>query len=891
MKRTAFALLFLGMIATIAGCSDDQPKAGSEGFTVAFSPATLVGEVGGGPVSFSISVIDKATGSAAPSGSVVTILEQACLDQGQGLGFFDNQDPETATCGMISKTILTNTGSVSGSFHCANVGSAVLLAQPVADPTSGGSAQITCEEGPAGDWTIDSIEVTDGDLVSGGSAIELSATVLQGDGEPAPAGHSLTATVQSGDSLTLVGGPLVNSATNSVGVAKFRLNSTEKTGESVIRISFVDERRGPPSDRALRVRSRDDPDETQLVVTVRHEELVVTGADIVVLADGADKLNLQARVEPSPTAEFSVEGQPVTLEIIEGPGFFESDGTTEISPLTDGDGLVETEFFGGASAGTTVIEFRVVDPDPAAEGRELVEQVTVNVKALGFIEYQGIDPEVLFVRGSGQNETGTATFRVLDTDQKPLVGVPVRFTLENAPARVSNSPAMVSSDDDGYVRTTVQSGTGVGAFSITATATLGEVSIMAPSAAIPIVGAKPSRRAFQLQCEFRNVGGLRDRQGDRVVVNSQFPCTSLLLDRFGNPVGVPQTVTFASEGGNVISPQTSRRWDFRANPQSPPDDVGRVGAPYSPLGDPPCDTEPIDQEPFLAVDPEDGNCEVQLTNCPAVRSDECTFNPRDGLVTIIAVTTGEEEFSDNNSDGEYTEGEPFWDIGEPYVDTNDNNRRDAGEFFIDLAEDGEETGNGLYDGPDGAWDAQTSIWTSTHVLLTNQPQPIGLDFTDSHPYDGSNFFYVRTQDQQFEELAGNVYTMEQGSSIAVGQLWQDGFMNVQNSSCSYSAVFEGDSTGWDIDPQSAGDPLDQYGFPVEFRSDSVGENRNEYVTRIRFPESATGFGFSAVVSFDVETLNRQTGVNVRFSRNCQIAPGTGGDVTTSRIIRINQPRQ
>lgn len=892
MKRTAFALvLCVGCIALATACSDDPVKPGSEGFNIAFSPAEIIGEMGGDGVVFNVTVIDRATGGAAPTGSVITMLEVACLDGSDSLGLFDNQDPESSSCGMVGKTILNNTGSVTATFHCRAVGSAMILAQPASDPTSSGVANVNCTEGPAGDWVVDSIEVTDGDLVSGGNAVEISATVLNGEGEPAE-GSVMTASIQAGDSLEFASAGANRGTTDGQGVATFRMKTTDKTGETVIRVEFADERFGPPSDRALRVRSREDPDETQLVVTVRHNELVVMGDEITVLADGEDKLAIEARIEPSPTADFAVEGLPVTLEIKEGPGYFESEGTEEISPLSDGDGLVSTEFFGGAEAGTAVIEVRVVDPDPAAEGAELVEMVTVNVKALGFIEYQGIEPEVLFVRGSGQNETGTATFRVLDTDRNPLVGVPVRFALENPPARVSSSPAMVMSDDEGYARTTVQSGTGVGAFSITATASLGQVSITAPSSAIPLVGAKPSRRAFQLQCEFRNAGGLRGRLGDRVVVNSQYPCTSLLLDRFGNPVGVPQTVTFASEGGNVISPQTSRLWDFRANPQSPPDDVGRVGAPYSPLGDPPCDTEPIENEPFLAVDPEDGNCEVQLTNCPAVPNDECTLNPRDGLVTIIAVTTGEEEFSDNNSDGSYTEGEPFWDIGEPYVDTNDNNRRDEGEFFIDLAEDGQEQGNGEYDGPDGEWDSQTSIWTTTHVLLTDQPLPT-VDIADGEPVDRFNYFVADGFIQD-----GRSYMLND-SSARIGIQWQDGHLNAGNSSCDYDANIVQQGEGWDLDTPEIGELVDQYGFPIEFRSEVLGEGRNGYVTRMQFPDNAridgrdvhqSGFFYEAVIGYDPEDLNRDGGAVVSFTRACQIAPGDGGTITYEVLVTLTSPQ-
>ncbi len=76
-----------------------------------------------------------------------------------------------------------------------------------------------------------------------------------------------------------------------------------------------------------------------------------------------------------------------------------------------------------------------------------------------------------------------------------------------------------------------------------------------------------------------------------------------------------------------------------------------------------------------------------------------THNPRDGVVTIIAIADGEEAFFDANGDGSYDVGEPFVDLGEPFVDQNDNGRYDAGEWFLDVDD------NGAWTPPNGRWDA------------------------------------------------------------------------------------------------------------------------------------------------------------------------------------------
>src|SRR2546426_6063226 len=51
-------------------------------------------------------------------------------------------------------------------------------------------------------------------------------------------------------------------------------------------------------------------------------------------------------------------------------------------------------------------------------------------------------------------------------------------------------------------------------------------------------------------------------------------------------------------------------------------------------------------------------------------------NPRDQLVTIIAMVRGEEAFVDANLDGQYTPGELFVDQGDPFIDANDDNAYD-----------------------------------------------------------------------------------------------------------------------------------------------------------------------------------------------------------------------
>ena len=59
------------------------------------------------------------------------------------------------------------------------------------------------------------------------------------------------------------------------------------------------------------------------------------------------------------------------------------------------------------------------------------------------------------------------------------------------------------------------------------------------------------------------------------------------------------------------------------------------------------------------------------------------------------------------------QGEYFIDIGDPYVDVNDNGKWDPGEPFDPVHN------NMTYTGPNGVWDADTTLWAETRILYTD----------------------------------------------------------------------------------------------------------------------------------------------------------------------------
>jgi hypothetical protein len=210
------------------------------------------------------------------------------------------------------------------------------------------------------------------------------------------------------------------------------------------------------------------------------------------------------------------------------------------------------------------------------------------------------------------------------------------------------------------------------------------------------VGAKVSGRNVSIECSPRNVPALVDTDCIRSRVDTPFKCTVTLGDRFNNVVGISTTVKYQSEAGIVGTPPTT--------PMFPSPDLGKATGTIGTVGGVlPLDVFPIAGEYSLQVDD---------TCHPSGATP--THNPRDGIVSVIAMMAGEEGFIDKNGDGTYNPGEPFIDLPEPFVDSNDNGVQDAGEFFQDLNNDTR------WNPANGVWDASTTLWTETRVVYTGR---------------------------------------------------------------------------------------------------------------------------------------------------------------------------
>ncbi|HMJ56004.1 MAG TPA: hypothetical protein VK540_28230 [Polyangiaceae bacterium] len=415
--------------------------------------------------------------------------------------------------------------------------------------------------------------------------------------------------------------------------------------------------------------------------------VILTAATTTLPADGKAQDVITASVDArvGGTIDFSITG----------PGLWDNNKTA-ITVLVDAFGKARANFVSDASGGTATITARLVGRDSAA-------QINIEMPALADITYS-TQHNLMGVKSSGFNESNQITFKILAPNGVPYPdGLTVNF--EHKPlsgSTIGNQPTCSMLDctvkdvgvtEKGQVQLSLSSGTLQGAAIVTITATAGGQTKRIDVSS-PIVGAKVSGRNVSIECTPRNVPAFVDTDCIRSRVDTPFKCTVTLGDRFNNEVGVSTTVKYQSEAGIVGPPPTT--------PMFPSPDLGKATGTVGTVGG----VLPLD------VFPMPGEYSYAFADACHPSGPTPVHNPRDGIVSVIAMMTGEEGFIDKNGDGTYNQGEPFIDLPEPFVDANDNGVQDSGEFFQDLNQDLR------WNAANGSWDASTTLWTETRIVYT-----------------------------------------------------------------------------------------------------------------------------------------------------------------------------
>jgi hypothetical protein len=408
-------------------------------------------------------------------------------------------------------------------------------------------------------------------------------------------------------------------------------------------------------------------------------------------------------------------------------------------------------------------------------------------------------------------EITTVRFRAVDSRGESAPGVPVTFSLQSQVPGVELTPLEGTTNvGDGIVSTQVVA-QGGRVSSVVVMATAGDKTAVSP--VITFAGAGSSSRQLTFQCgtiSGEASGGVHAigayDESRHLIAGVKLTCFAHVADRNGDGI-VGAQVSFLTEAG-TIGPSSVSATDVVGNAEilyktslPLPQDVDPGLFTWSPVVDNTHTGEllaPLWMNPFLwtenpvrdwdkTVDPKSPRPEPRRED--PIRPNRIN-NPRDNLVSMIAVTSGEEAFDDNNNNGQWDPAEPFIDITEPFVDSNDDGtwnagdgQRFAGERFVDV------NGNGLWDGKNGRYDANTLIWVQERILWTGIAHALDRK-------DGTNTPAVIRQVDPIPPAGSDVVTLNiphksaKSSSFVYADPWFNGMArNSEGDGC------EGGETG------------------------------------------------------------------------------------------------
>jgi hypothetical protein len=251
--------------------------------------------------------------------------------------------------------------------------------------------------------------------------------------------------------------------------------------------------------------------------------------------------------------------------------------------------------------------------------------ITVTIPGPNNIEFVSATPSIIGTSTASAPtlvKQSVVKFRVVDSNNNGKSGVLVNFTIvpASAPGGITLSVTQATSDANGYVTTALTSGTVP--TPVWVKATIDGTTLTSQSNTLTITTGLPTQDFFSLSVQTYNIEGW-NYDGETSTL------TIIASDRLGNPVPDGTAINFITEGAQ-ITPAF-------------------------------CSTI-------------SGTCSVKFTSAES--------RPTDGRVSILAYAIGEKSFVDANNNNSYDYGETFYDIGDPYIDNNENRIWDAGEFSI-----------------------------------------------------------------------------------------------------------------------------------------------------------------------------------------------------------------
>jgi adhesin/invasin len=404
----------------------------------------------------------------------------------------------------------------------------------------------------------------------------------------------------------------------------------------------------------------------------------------------ASKLTLTSSVTTSIAATGSAV---ITANVVDSYGTAVVDGTEVLftsnltgtsitsSVLTLG-GIAKATFNANNVAGSATV---------TAESGIATGIITVDIQPSppALITLQDVLPAQVGVQGSGLPQIAVMTFSVTDNYGNPVSdGTTVAFSISSALGGGETISPISVPTNNGSVSVTVTAGKKAGLLGVNA---LVAANNIVTTGTLAIQGGIAFGTNFSLETQSASFEGM-----DLIGNTNTF--TIFAADMFGNPIRKGTLVSFITEVGSMPSAFT--------------DSVGIATSTYTTPGGDPYTT--LKGHPLGAG------------------------TGKGGYLTVLAMIKGQESFSDNNNNGVYDAGDSFnptlHDLGEPFLDTNENGIFDIGEPYND------SNGDGAYTAPNGVHDVDTVLWQSIVVVLST------TSYSVSPVLNGANNYFITVLD-------------------------------------------------------------------------------------------------------------------------------------------------
>lgn len=257
-------------------------------------------------------------------------------------------------------------------------------------------------------------------------------------------------------------------------------------------------------------------------------------------------------------------------------------------------------------------------------------QITASAPQAANIQFVNATPSRIYLAGSPGVSQSIVTFKLVDSSNNAVAGQNIDLNLSLRPTGAylgsvqGTTTVRQSTDSTGQVSVAVNAGTAPGPVQIEAVL-VSQPAIKNVSNTLAVASGLPVQKAFSLSVTTFNIEAWGE-DGVETTINLR------VADRLGNPVPDGTTINLVAEGGQVVA------------------SCNTAGA--SSNNTAACSAKLVSQNP----------------------------RPADGRVTVLTWAQGEETFEDAGtpSNNVYDSGEVFEDLGQPFLDKNEDGAYQAG---------------------------------------------------------------------------------------------------------------------------------------------------------------------------------------------------------------------